>query len=115
MWTRQDLRQGAANLLDLESASTDRLVASMAAVLRLSESSRADDGTGWDVVRTFLVLVSVIAESEGILVTPETSAELGRKAIAVLREAIESAHRKAQGLPPVTMAERWEDEDPFDR
>jgi hypothetical protein len=111
MWTRRDLREGATNLLDLEHASADQLVGYMAAAFRLSESSRANDGQSWEVVKTFLVLVSAIAESEGVMVTPETSTELARKAISVLQEAIEAAHRQAQGLPPKEMAE---DFDPFE-
>ncbi|HEX3795017.1 MAG TPA: hypothetical protein VHV57_11005 [Acidimicrobiales bacterium] len=100
MWSPQDLREGAAHLLDLEHATEDHLIAYMAAVLRLSESSRSDSGQNWEVLRTFLVLVSAIAESEGVMVTPETSEALGRRAISVLSEAIASAHRQAQGLPP---------------
>jgi hypothetical protein len=99
MWSQEDLQEGAANLLDLDHASEARLLACMAAVLRLSETSRSDDGQNWEVLKTFLVLVSAIAESEGVMVTPETSADLGRQAIAVLHDAIQSAYRKAQGLP----------------
>ena len=99
MWSPEDLREGAANLLDLEHASEGQLVAFMAAVLRLSETSRSNDGQNWEVLKTFLVLVSVIAESEGVMVTPETSADLGRTAISVLHDAIQSAHRRAQERP----------------
>jgi hypothetical protein len=108
MWSREDLRSGAARLLDLDSAPEDRLVAYMAAVLRLSEASSADDGLNWEVVRTFIVLVTTIAESEGVMVSLESSTELARKATLVLRDAVESAHRRTRGLPDLPLAEDWQ-------
>jgi hypothetical protein len=108
MWSRQDLREGATRLLDLDNASEDRLIGCMAAVLRLSEASRADDGLSWEVIRTFIVLVTTIAESDGVLVSLENSTELAGKATLVLRDALESAHRKARGLPALPLSEDWE-------
>jgi hypothetical protein len=114
MWSRQDLREGATRLLDLDNASEDRLITFMAAVLRLSEASRADDGLSWEVIRTFIVLVTTIAESEGVMVSWESSTQLAEKATSVLREALESAHRKAHGLPALPLADDWQDFESFE-